>query len=131
MAGRDTANTNDYAFVLNVANPASATTADGVYIDRQGYGSITFVFSKPAGTATTASFTISVLESSATSGGTVASGASVINYSSAATLTGAAAGTAKIGYIGSKRYCTARVTAAVATGAQHVIAVKGSPIKQP
>lgn len=130
----------DIRVVRAPAALAATSGNSGKVIDRANYGSLDFVIFYGTRTATSSTFTPTIMEGSATGTLTSAADADLVGTEALAALaattpltSGVAKNVAKkIGYIGSKRYVTVRMAATV-TGATivGVVAVLGSPRKPP
>jgi hypothetical protein len=125
--------------VLNAVSPydPSATGAKtGIVIDRAGFNGVTFLLSAGAQTATGITVTPVVKEGAATGSLTSVADANLIGTEAAMAAVLAGAGgankTAKIGYLGNKRYVSCGFTlAGAATGFYSAVAVLSDPIKSP
>lgn len=132
MTARDFHNTVSYAngFMSLATMPASAATVAVTDRATTPAGALEFVIVKDGSTATTALVVVDIQShNTATSGHALATTAERLG--AALSMTATTAGVGKLGYIGSDRYVSLRVTPAVATGQYAVVVVKGGPIKQP
>lgn len=92
----------------NVGTTGAANGTLSAAIDRRGYGSVVFNYGRGVSAAATDTITPVILEGSATDGSfTSVAGADLLG--SEAALTGSAAASGKIGYIGNSRYLKMRL----------------------
>lgn len=124
---------------LLVIKPAAVGTtgaANGTLspvIDRQGYGSVEFVYSSGGSLSVADTITPVVLESSATgSGFTSVADTDLVGTEAALTLTTAAGKIGNVGYVGNKRYLKLRLYGVgTATAVVAASADLGHPSRQP
>ena len=129
MSVRDLHNTMKYEGFVSANSPAT-TAATVAVSDRTGFAAIEYVLTKVAHSATVATLVVALQSGTATSGHALATTADVLGTGSV-TMTSTTAGTRKVGYIGTDRYTSLRVTGGDATGRYGITVIKGAAIKQP
>ena len=129
MSVRDLHNTMAYEGFVSGNSPAT-TAATVAVSDRRGFAAIEFVLTKVAHTATVATLTVALQSGTATSLHALATTAEVLGTGSAV-MTSTTVGTRKVGYKGTDRYVSLRVTGGDATGRYGITVIKGAAIKQP
>ncbi|MBZ9975486.1 hypothetical protein [Mesorhizobium sp. BR-1-1-10] len=124
----DTANSLTPKVALNTAAISSSTTTNGVILDTQGYGGLTFVLN--VGARTDGTFTLAVThgDDSGLSDGVTPAADDLVG-TAAGTAVSAAQTMKKLGYVGNKRYVRASVVStSVTSGATvGVTAILGRP----
>lgn len=129
MSVRDLHNTMKYEGFVSANSPAT-TAATVAVADRRGFAAIEFVLTKVVHTATVATLIVAIQSGTATSGHALATTADVLGTGSQ-TMAALPAATVKVGYIGTDRYASLRVTGGDATGIYGITVIKGAAIKQP
>jgi hypothetical protein len=133
---QDLFNNVKVARLFSPFSPSATGNQNSQVVDRSGFSSVTFVIQSGAQGAGVTGVTPIVQESATTTTGdfTDVVDADLIGTEAAAALPGAANAnkTAKIGYIGAKRYVRLRLAVTgSATGLYSAVAVLGDPINAP
>lgn len=111
----------------NVGTTGAANGTLSAAIDRKGFESVEFVYGRGVSAAATDTITPVVLEGDATDGA-FASVAAADLLGSEGVLTGSAAASGKVGYVGNKRYLKLRLYGVgTATARVHGHAILGNP----
>lgn len=124
----DSANNLKPTTGLNTAAISSNTTTNGVIIDTQGYGALTFIMNVGARTDGTYTMSVTHGDDSGLSDG-AAPDASDLVGTLASTAVSAAQTQSKLGYVGNKRYVRVSVVSTSVTSGATVgaLAILGRP----
>lgn len=128
--------------VLDAIAIGANATKSGKVVDRQGYGSVEFIFSYGAVTVTGAIVTAVCKEGDATGSLTSVADSDLLGTEALASLPVQASArtsgvgknvTKRLGYKGSKRYVTVDMvsTGTTSVGCESVVAVLGHPVQSP